>query len=192
MSRLRSSSSIYDWHSLLFGMLVAAGCWTVVTAQRGSANLSEGEVEAIRDAAMDPAQRVTTFQGIIDTRVDRIQRVLADARSQGRAQDIHQNMEEIAGVVNELEDNIDEYAPAHKDLRKALPKLVAATDRWTSILKQPPDNSQYKVTRQLALEAVADLKDNAARLLPEQVKYFKEHPPSKEHETDRSETTKQR
>ncbi len=166
--------------------------WIAAPGQRGSANLSEAEVEAVRDAAMYPAQRVIVFQTIVDTRIDRIQRVLADVRAQGRAEDVHQNMEEIASVVNELEDNIDEYAPAHKDLRKALPKLLTATDRWSSILKQPPDNAQYKVTRQLALEAVADLKDVAAKLLPEQQKYFKEHPPSKEQETDSSEMPKPR
>lgn len=151
-------------------------------AQRSPANLSEGEVEEIREAAMAPADRVAVFQKIIDTRVERIQRVLVDVRAQGRAEDVHQNMEEIAGAVNELEDNLDEYASGHKDLRKPLPKLVAATDRWASVLRQPPENEKYKVSRQLALEAVADVKDEAAKLIPEQAKYFKEHPPSKDPE----------
>ncbi len=149
-------------------------------AQRQGPELSEAEVEAIREAAMDPVERVLVYSKIIDTRIDRIQRVLADVRAQGRAEDIHQNMEEITGVVNELEDNLDDYGSAHKDLRKSLPRLITLTDRWASILRQPPDQERYKVTRQLALEAVADLKDDAEKLLPEQGAYFKSHPPSKQ------------
>lgn len=137
-------------------------------------------MEAVREAAPMPAERVIVFQKIIDTRIERIQRVLVDVRAQGRAEDIHQNMDEISGIVNELEDNIDEYSSAHKDLRKPLPKLVAAAERWESVLKQPPENDRYKLTRRLALEAVADLKEEATKLIPEQQKYFKEHPPSKE------------
>ena len=151
-------------------------------AQHGHADLSEAEIEQLRDAAMDPAGRVLVFQKLIDTRMDRIQRVLADVRAQGRAKDIHQNMEEVSGIVNELEDKLDEYASAHRDLRKPLPKLVSATERWQSILRQPPENEEYKLARNLALEAVTDVKDEAGKLIPEQAQYFKEHPPSKQQE----------
>ena len=145
-------------------------------AQRAGPDLSEAEVETIREAAMLPVERVLAYSKIVDTRIDRIQRVIADVRAQGRAEDIHQNMEEVTGVVNELEDNLDDYRSGHKDLRKVLPKLIASTDRWSSILRQPPDQDKYKVTRQLALEAVADLKDDAQKLLPEQIAYFKAVP----------------
>ncbi len=153
---------------------------SLVAQHQGSADLSEAEVESIREAAMDPPARVTAFLKIIDTRLDRIQRVVVDVRAQGRAEDIHQNMSEVSGVVNELEDNLDNYATSHKDLRKVLPKLITMSDRWASILRQPPDQDRYNVTRKLALEAVADLKDDAQKLLPEQQAYFKQHPPSKE------------
>ncbi|MFN2975869.1 hypothetical protein [Terriglobus aquaticus] len=160
-------------------------------AQRGRADLSEAEVEQLRDAAMDPAGRVLVFQKLIDARMERIQRVLTDVRAQGRAKDIHQNMDEVSGIVNELEDNLDEYASAHRDLRKSLPKLLSATERWQSILRQPPENEQYKLARTLALEAVADVKEDAAKLLPEQTQYFKEHPPSKAPEPDQYEVEKE-
>ncbi len=151
-------------------------------AQRGHAELSEAEVEQLRDAAMDPAARVLVFQKLVDTRMERLQRVLTDVRAQGRAKDIHQNMDEVSGIINELEDNLDEYASAHRDLRKPLPKLVSATERWQSILRQPPENEQYKLVRSLALEAVADVREEASKLLPEQQAYFKEHPPAKQTE----------
>lgn len=182
----------YRIRGALLALLVLLGAVVALPlcGQRGSANLSEAEVEAIREAAMAPPDRVIVFQKIIDTRIDRMQRVLVDIRAQGRAEDIHQNIDEITGAVNELEDNLDEYASSHRDLRKPLPKLAAAAERWTSILKQPPENDRYKVARQLALEAVADLKEDAAKLLPEQQKYFKEHPPSKDPEPKQYEVSK--
>ena len=163
------------WISLALLLL----CGTAI-AQRGHADLSEAEIEQLRDAAMDPAARVLVFQKLIDTRMERIGRVLTDVRAQGRAKDIHQNMDEVSGIVNELEDNLDEYAEAHRDLRKPLPRLVSAAERWQSVLRQPPENEQYKLARSLALEAVTDVKDQLTKLIPEQQAYFKEHPPSKQ------------
>ncbi|WP_419807133.1 hypothetical protein [Terriglobus sp.] len=164
---------------MLVSLAILLPCCNAI-AQRGHADLSEAEIEQLRDAAMDPAARVLVFQKLIDTRMERIQLVLTDVRAQGRAQDIHQNMAEVSGIVNELEDNLDEYAAAHRDLRKSLPKLVSATERWQSVLRQPPENEQYKLARSLALEAVTDVKDEMAKLIPEQQAYFKEHPPSKQ------------
>ncbi len=169
----RAAGVVYLAGAMLWGAVPGHG-------QHHAPDLSEAEVEAIRDSAIEPAARVVVYGKIIDSRIDSIQRVLDDVRAQGRAEDIHNNMEQVSGIVGELEDNLDEYAQGHKDLRKALPKLVASTERWASILRQPPEQEQYKVTRQLALEAVADLKEEAQKLVPEQQAYFKAHPPSKD------------
>ena len=155
-----------------------------VAAQRPLVSLSEAEVEDVRESSPEPARRVTVYQAIVDRRVKRIQDVLADTRGQGRAQDIHQSMEDIAGLITEVEDNLTEYGKAHRDLRKVLPKLSDAITRWESVLKQPPDNDAYTLTRKLALEAVADLRDETKEMLLEQKTYFKDHPPSKEGQQD--------
>ena len=133
----------------------------------------------MRDAADDPAKRVAVYQSIIETRVKRIQNILADKRAQGRREDIRENMDEITGLVDELEDNLDEYDDKHRDLRKPLPKLLDATLRWESVLKQPPLDDRYDLVRKLALEAVGDVKKEAGEMLPAQGAYFKEHPPDK-------------
>jgi malate synthase len=137
------------------------------------------EEESVRDAAAFPAARVAVYQSIIETRIKRIQAVLADKRAQGRRDDLRQNMDEISGLIDEFEDNLEEYDHAHRDLRKPLPKLIDATLRWESVLKQPADDDSYNLVRKLALEAVADLKAEATEMLPAQVAYFKEHPPDK-------------
>ena len=149
------------------------------TAQRHSTALSEPEEEAVRDAAADPAARVSVYQGIVEARIKRLQAILMDKRAQGRRDDIRENMDQIAGIVDEFEDNLEEYDGVHRDLRKPLPKLIDAAVRWESVLKQPPDDDSYNIVRRLALEAVADVKAQATEMLPAQVAYFKAHPPSK-------------
>ena len=149
-------------------------------AQGSLVDLSEREVEEIRDASIEPVRRVMVYQQIVDRRVTRIQEVLADTRGQGRTQDLHDQMEQISGLVNEIEDNLADYDKSHRDVRKALPKLADALVRWESVLKQPPENEAYALTRKLALESVADLRDETKDLLAAQTKYFKDHPPAKE------------
>lgn len=154
-------------------------CVTFVQAQRHSTAISAAEEEKIRDAAAEPALRVTVFQQIIETRVERIQRILIDKRAQGRREDIKQNMDEIAGLIDEFQDNLDDYDHAHRDLRKPLPKLLTAIERWQSVLKQPPTDDSYELTRTLALEAVEDVRQEVAEMIPTQAAYFKAHPPDK-------------
>ncbi len=157
----------------------------VLLGQRPLVALSEGEVEEIREAAIEPAHRIGIYQQIVDKRISRIQDVLVNQRAQGRAEDIHQAMEDTAGLVNEIEDNLSDYDKTHRDVRKALPKLQDAVVRWESVLKQPPENDAYTLTRKLALEAVADLRNETKEMLESQKRYFKEHPPQKDDPPER-------
>jgi len=148
-------------------------------AQKHPVQVSGAEEEKIRDAAAEPALRVSVFQAIIETRIRRIQGILADKRAQGRREDIAQNLQEISGLVDEMQDNLDEYDQAHRDLRKPLPKLLDAIPRWESVLKQLPSDTSYNLTRTLALEAIADVKQDATEMQQQEAAYFKAHPPDK-------------
>ena len=75
------------------------------------------------------------------------QDLFAHPRRPGREEDAHDLFEQITAIADELDDNLDDYAPRHQDIRKALPKLIQATERWSSDLKTPPDNEAYNVSR---------------------------------------------
>jgi hypothetical protein len=151
-----------------------------VPAQRTDASLSDGEVEQLREVAYYPNDRVLVFIKLLDTRNKSIQDLFATPRKPGREQDTHDLLEQFTAIADELNDNLDDYGPRHRDIRKALPKLVEATERWSSNLKAPPDNETYNVSRRLALEAVRDLHDQATQLIEEQKAWFLAHPPPKE------------
>ena len=81
-------------------------------------------------------------------------------------------MEQFSSIANDLEDNLEEYSKRHKDVRKALPKLVAATERWATALRSPADSEAYNVSRKLALEALSNIKDSATQMVPVQQAFF--------------------
>ncbi|HEX7158218.1 MAG TPA: hypothetical protein VF214_04360 [Edaphobacter sp.] len=150
-----------------------------LAAQRSDANLTEAEIEQLRDSAYVANDRVTVFIKLIDTRVKAIQDLYARPRRPGREQDTHDLMEQFTALADELNDNLDDYGPRHRDIRKSLPKIVEATERWGTAIKSPPDDAAYNVSRKLALEAVRDLREQSTQLIEEQRAWFAAHPPPK-------------
>jgi hypothetical protein len=149
-------------------------------AQRDDSALSEGEVEQLRESAYFPNDRVMVFIKLLDTRTKAIQDMYARPRRPGREQDTHDLYEQFTSIADELDDNLDDYGPHHRDIRKALPKLIEATDRWATIIKTPPDNETYNVSRKIALEAIRDIREAATQLVEEQKTWFAAHPPAKD------------
>src|ERR1700733_8906688 len=92
-------------------------------AQRGDSALSEGEIEQLREAAYVPNDRVLIFIKLLDVRNKAIQELYAHPRKPGREQDTHDLLEQFTNIADELNDNLDDYGPHHRDIRKALPKL---------------------------------------------------------------------
>src|SRR5882757_2434049 len=149
-------------------------------AQRGGSSLSEGEIEQLRDSAYVANDRVLLFIKLLDTRNKAIQDLFAHPRKPGREQDTHDLLEQFTNIADELNDNLDDYGPHHRDIRKALPKLLDATERWSSNIKQPPENAAYDLSRKLALEAIRDIREEATRLIEEEKTWFAAHPPPKD------------
>ena len=160
---------------LLLLLLVLPLC-----AQRGESALSDGEVEQLRESAYVPNDRVLLFIRILDARDKSIQDLFAHPRRPGREQDTHDLLEQFTAIADELNDNLDDYGPRHRDIRKSLPKLLDATERWGSDMKSPPENGAYNVSRRLALEAVRDIREQATQLIEEQKTWFAAHPPAKD------------
>jgi hypothetical protein len=149
-------------------------------AQNKDTALSEKEIEELRDSAYFPADRINVFVKFLDQRSKAIQDLFAHPRKPGREQDTHDLFEEFTAIADELDDNLDDYSTHHRDVRKSLPKLVEATERWATALKTPPDDSAYSVSRKLALESIRDIREEATQLIEDQRTWFAAHPPSKE------------
>ncbi len=152
---------------------------------RGEESLSDAEVEQLRESAYTPSDRILVFIKLLDTRAKRITDLVAKPRRPGREEDLHDLLEQFTAIADELNDNLDDYGPRHRDLRKQLPKLLEAVDRWNTALKTPPDNDVYAVARKLALESVRDVREEATRLVEDQKTFFAAHPEAAKAEHDR-------
>jgi hypothetical protein len=149
-------------------------------AQIPPSALSDGEADEIRQARYFPGDCVLLFVKFNDLRLKEIQDLFAKPRRPGREEDTRELLGQFTSIVDELSDNLDDYGPRHADLRKALPKILDASDRWSSALKSIPDDDAYAIARKLALESIRDLREGATPLVSEQAAWFKAHPPSKE------------
>lgn len=152
-------------------------------AQASDNSLSNAEIEQLRDSAYYPRDRVLVFIKFLDERAAAVQNLFAHPRRPGREQDAHDLLEQFTSIANELEDNLDDYDTRHSDIRKSLPKLIEATDRWASNIKSPPDDEAYNVSRKLALQAIRDVRDDATGLVASQKAWFAAHPPAKENKS---------
>ena len=157
-------------------LLLALPCLPTVHAQGRESSLSDKEVEELREYAYDAPQRLGSFIKFLDDRTRAIDKVNAGKRHAGREEDTHDLLEQFVSISEDLDDNMDDWSKRHQDVRKVLPRLLAATERWQTAIKSPPDNEAYNVSRKLALDAVTDLRDTATRLLEEQKAYFLAHP----------------
>jgi hypothetical protein len=151
-------------------------------AQANDNALSNAEVEQLRESAYFPGDRVLLFVKFLDDRSTAVQSLFAHPRRPGREQDAHDLLEQFTSIADELEDNLDDYSTHHSDVRKSLPKLLDATDRWASALKSAPDDEAYNVSRKLALEAIRDLREDTTEMIASQKSWFAAHPPAKQQE----------
>jgi hypothetical protein len=160
---------------LLLGMASRA----LLRGQQQESALSDGEVERLREAADDAPTRMMTFVDFLNQRADRLEKLTTGKRQPGREEDIHELMQQMTSILDDLDDNLDDYNKRHWDMRKALPKLLKASERWATVLRTPPEDQEYNVARKLAIESLKDVQESAGQVLEEQKAWFKDHPPNK-------------
>jgi hypothetical protein len=155
-------------------------------AQNDDSSMSQKEIESLRDAAYVPNDRVLTFVKILNTRDQEITGLVSKPRRPGFSQDMHDLLDQFAAIADEFNDNLDEYQSKHRDIRKALPKLVAAIERWSTTLRAPAEDQAYNIVRKMALDSLKDMRDTATSMETEQAAYFKAHPDAEKLEKQRS------
>jgi hypothetical protein len=94
--------------------------------------------------------------------------------------EIHDRLEELTRLVDELQDNLDAYDESHSDVRKSLKFLLERAPKWQSVLQEPSGSPDYDFARKTALDAVDNLTQAGTALLKSQEDYFAKHKPGKE------------
>ncbi len=155
-------------------------------AQAPEGTLTDHEVEALRDAAYVPADHIRAYESILNDREKELETIMAKRHTVDFANDVHDVIEQMGNIADELNDHLDDYSKRHRDLRKIAPRLVQSTERWSSALRAPADDSRYDVVRKIALDSLKDTRELAETIETEQAAYFKEHPEAAKAEKDRA------
>jgi hypothetical protein len=179
--RVRRSATLSPTRLFLVLCLILALAPSLRAQAREDA-LSQAEIEKLRDTNRLPDERVLVFVKFLDERTETIRNLISKPRRPGREEDIHDALEQFISIADSLGDNLNEYGTRHRDVRKSLPKLLRAIDRWTSIIKSPADDEAYNVSRKLSLETIRDLREDTEHMIEDQRVWFAAHPPQKDAE----------
>jgi regulator of replication initiation timing len=167
-----------NWKTAILAVLllvcIAAPAW-----QRRDP-LNDEEVQELRDTAQNPPERMKLYLKFAKARVFTLEQLRTDPRLAGmnNGRQIHDLIQDITTIVDEMNDNIDQYADEKWDIRKELKSTVeAATDFQLKFreLKQYSDSPEgskqantYKFVLDDAVESVNSCLDNARKTLQEQ------------------------
>lgn len=156
-------------------VLLLAGFIPRLCAQDQTDTLSPNEVQQIRNSAMYPNDRIKFFLKFTQERVDTLKHLADDDSAEHRLTRISDKLQEFTSLCDEMQDNIDSYGARHADIRKALKRVVAQSEKWPGVLRSLPRNKDYDFSVDTALDSAQSAAQDAKQLLGRQEVYFKIH-----------------
>jgi hypothetical protein len=164
-----------------FAAVLVCSCFSaLLVAQKEKREpLTDVQIEQIREAGTDPAYRINLYVKFLNEHAEAIKGLGKRGYSAARNQRLDNELQNFAGLVDELGSNLDTYGERRADLRAALKPLNEATPHWVGMLRALTGEPEFDVSRKEAIESVEDLADQGTRLLAEQSAYFNLHPDEK-------------
>ena len=147
-----------------------------------TAELTEAEIEQVRENAIFPSRRVDLYTKFVNERAGKIKDLAGRPKSAQRVLKLDSTLQDLTALMDELGSNLDQYSDRHADIRPALKPLTEAAPKWLGILRTLPGESGFDLARKEAIEAGEELSDQATRLLKEQTEYFATHKDEKNQE----------
>src|SRR6266478_10223873 len=99
--------------------------------------LTDAEIDQLREVAMEPLKRLQLFIKFADLRLTTIGQMRDDPKqAEGRGKKIHNLLEDFTAILDEINDNLDQYQgrpldkDTRKDFKKALKDVIEADDKF--------------------------------------------------------------
>jgi hypothetical protein len=149
---------------------------SVAAAAKRRDPLTEAEADQLRQAAMDPYNRIKLMVKFTEARLTSIDQVRLDPKQAAdRGKQIHDLLEDFTSLLDEINDNLDQYEarPLDKDIvkqyHKGLKELIDADARFDVRLKNlksasetdPVTKKEAPDFRFVLQDAMEALKSNA-------------------------------
>ena len=171
-----------SFFSLALALLTSFPIWTQVHERDP---LNEKEVDQLRESAIEPEKRLKLYVEFTRARMTSIDQLRSDAKAgKDRGKRIHDLLEDLATLVDEIDDNVSNYDERSADLRKPLKEIVQMDSEFQVKLRElkntadDPKNaaeaSDYGFALQDAIDSVNSSAESTRKLLEEQnVKFAK-------------------
>lgn len=140
--------------------------------------LNEVESDQLREVAQEPDKRLKLMIKFTSERLDTVEEAIKDTDAKGRGMRVHDALQDFRELVDELDDNIDDFVQKQQDLRKPLGEIIAAEENYNKRLnaiqeraqdpKLAEEYKQYSFVLQDAMDAVNLSLEDAKKTLEEQ------------------------
>src|ERR1019366_10284696 len=95
--------------ALLLALALCLPVCSPLFAQRRRDPLNPLEIDQLRDAMLDPDQRLKLYVKFSRDRMTKLEQMRSDPKTTDRARQTHDMLEDFVAVYDELNDNIDMY-----------------------------------------------------------------------------------
>ena len=151
------------------------------SAQRRHDPLNNEEINQLRDAMLEPDQRLKLYVTFARDRMNKLEQMRADPKTTDRARQTHDMLADFLSVYDELNDNVDMYVGRKDDIRKPLKLVIEADIEFQSKLRALKDAAnadaaeakQYEFLVSNAIETVDSSADDHRSTVTEVEQYVK-------------------
>lgn len=152
-----------------------------LSAERRRDPLNQEEINQLRDAMLDPSERLKLYVKFSRDRMVKLEQMRSDPKTQDRALKTHDMLEDFLALYGELDDNIEMYVQRKEDLRKPLKLVIEADTEFQSKLRalknsisaKGEETSQYEFVLTDAVDTVDSSADDHRKTLVEVEEYVK-------------------
>ena len=148
-----------------------------VLAQQRDA-LTDVESDQLREVAQEPLKRFKLLIKFATERLDTVDRLKDEPKTADRGKRLHDALDDFRQIIDEMDDNIDDYTDKQADLRKPLTEIISAETsfearmkaikEWSEDPKHTIDFKAYSFALQDAMESVSLSLGDAKKTLEEQ------------------------
>jgi len=150
-------------------------------AQRRRDPLNPLEVDQLRDAMLDPDERLKLYVKFSRDRMTKLEQMRADPKTTERGLQTHDLLEDFLTIYEELNDNIDMYVGRKNDIRKPMKVVIEADTDFQAKLRalkdsataDPKEAKQYEFLLADALDTVDSSAQDHRKTLAEVEEYVK-------------------
>ena len=152
-----------------------------LSAQGHRDPLNPLEIDQLRDAMLDPDERLKLYVQFSRDRLTKLEQMRSNPKTTERGRQTHDMLEDFLAVYDELNDNIEMYVGRKDDIRKPLKVIIEADTEFQSKLRalktsantNAAEVSQYEFLLTDALDTVDSSTEDHRKTVAEVEEYVK-------------------